>query len=153
MLTFYSCRCSLYNVTWHARPSLNLLCFQAMKKVVLSGKSSVSSPFKNRLMCHLHALFWRLLMHCISAALGVPACIEEMKTTEIFVNTEHFYKYIRQLKQRDALNKQWTIWLRAWHSIEVCLNWNFLSSICLGLFGDQEISFKVQWSLRHFKTV
>ena len=115
-----------------------------MKKVVLSGKSSVSSPFKNRLMCHLHALFWRLLMHCISAALGVPACIEEMKTTEIFVNTEHFYKYIRQLKQRDALNKQWTIWLRAWHSIEVCLNWHFLSSICLELKWSQRLKFTLR---------
>ena len=131
MLTFYSCRCSLYNVTWHARPSLNLLCFQAMKKVVLSaGKSSVSSPFKNRLMCHLHALFWRLLMHRISTK--VPdACIEEMKTTEIFVNTEPSINTSAKATwfEQTMEDFDWELW----HSLEVCLNWHFLSSICLEL--------------------
>ena len=119
-----------------------LLCFQAMKKVVLSaGKSSVSSPFKNRLMCHLHALFWRLLMHRISTK--VPdACIEEMKTTEIFVNTEPSINTSAKATwfEQTMEDFDWELW----HSLEVCLNWHFLSSICLELKWSQSLKFTLR---------
>ena len=47
----------LCNVTLHARPSLNIALFSSYEKSGIIGQIKRVIAFKNRLMCHLHALF------------------------------------------------------------------------------------------------